>query len=310
MKTDNFRHVRPLVAMAAAVLLAACGGGGSDDADTTVTQETAQSATANALAVPDSAAEAQAETLKTTQAVVAGGQASQTIACAGGGTAVYTVTGGSLGSIANGQLDAGETYTLTFTACRGSAGAASLDGTTTLAVTAATADALTVQTTTTGLTVALPLRTLSWNGSSTLAATTATSGATTTTAVRWTSAQIQLTSVRNARTGTFTLSDVDVQRSVAVTNGVVAGATGSTAMTLAAVLPNGRWTATIASQGNVAYDAAGLPVSGTWSITLPHNAIGVTVSPGSAVVTVDHGPDGTIDRTWTWSTTALADEAA
>lgn len=307
MTTNPIRFTRQALALAAAALLAACGGGGSDD--TTATQETAQSATANALAVPEEGAEAQAETLKTAQAIVAGGQASQTIACAGGGTATYTVAGGSLGSLANGQLDAGETYTLTFTACRGSAGAASIDGTATLAVTAATADAMTVQTTTTGLTVALPLRTLSWNGSSTLAAATTTVGATTTTAVRWTSAQVQLTSVRNARSSAFTLSDVDVQRSVAVTNGVVAGATGSTAMTLAAVLPNGTWTATVASQGNVAYDAAGLPTSGTWSITLPHNAIGVTVSPGTATVTVDHGPDGTIDRTWTWSTTTLAAEA-
>lgn len=309
MRTDTALSLHA-IALAVTALLAACGGGGSDGADTSVTQETAQSATANALAVSEDGAEAQSETLKNAQAVVAGGQASQTIACAGGGTAVYTVTGGSLDSIADGQLDAGETYTLSFSACRGSAGAASVDGTTTLAVTAASGDALTVQTATTGLTVALPLRTLTWNGSSTLAATTTTSGATTTTAVRWTSAEIQLTSVRNARSSSFTLSDVDVQRSVAVTSGVVAGATGSTAMTLAAVLPNGTWKATIASQGSVSYDAAGLPVSGSWSIMLPHNAIGVTVSPGTATVTVDHGPDGTIDRTWTWSTTTLAAGAA
>jgi hypothetical protein len=307
MKT--LTHFAPhAVALAAAALLAACGGGG-DDSDTTASQKTAASASANTLAIPESTAEAGTETLETAQAVVAGGQANQTYACAGGGSATFTVTGASVAAATNGQFDAGETYSLQFDACRGSAGAASVDGAATLVVTAAAAGALTVQTTTQGLTVALPLRTLTWNGSSTIAQTVATSGATTTTSTRWTAAEIELTSVRNARSSTFTLSDVDVTRSVVVTNGVVAGSSGSTAMTMAAVLPNGTWTATIASQGTVSYDAAGLPVAGSWTIDLPHNAIGVTVSSGNAVVTVDHGPDGTIDRTWTYTTDALADEA-
>jgi hypothetical protein len=299
-----------VIAAAAAALLAACGGGGGDSADTTVSQETAESAAANTLAIPASAAEAGTESLKTAQAVVAGGQASQTVACAGGGTAIFTVTGASVAGATNGQLDAGETYSLQFSACRGSAGAASIDGAMTLVVTAAAAGALTVQTTTQGLTVVLPLRTLTWNGSSTLAQTVVVSGATTTTSTRWTAAQIQLTSLRNARSSSFTLSGVDVTRSVVVTNGVLAGSSGSTALTLAATLPNGAWTAAIATQGNVSYDAAGVPIAGTWAIALPHNAIGVTVTPGSAVVSVDHGPDGTIDRTWTFTTGALAAEAA
>lgn len=309
MKTST-RPVPHAIALAAAVLLTACGGGGSDSADTTVSQETAASASANTLAIPDSAAAASTESLKTAQAVIAGGQASQTYACAGGGTATFTISGATVSGATNGQLDAGETYSLLFVACRGSAGAASVDGAMTLVVTAASAGALTVQTATQGLTVALPLRTLTWNGSSTLAQTVVTNGATSTTSTRWTAAQIQLTSLRNARSSSFTLSAVDVMRSVAVTNGVVAGSSGSTALTLAAILPNGTWTAAIASQGNVSYDAAGLPIAGSWAITLPHNAIGVTVSPGSAVITVDHGPDGTIDRTWTYTTAALAAEAA
>lgn len=293
------------IALVTAALLAACGGGG-DSADTTVSQETAESATANALAIPDDTAEAGTEALKTAQAVVAGGQASQTYACAGGGTATFTISGATLAGATNGQLDAGETYNLQFAACRGSAGAASVDGAMTLVVSAAAAGALTVQTETQGLTVVLPLRTLTWNGSSTLAQTVVTSGATSTTTTRWTSAQIQLTSLRNARSSSFTLSGVDVTRGVVVTNGAVAGSSGSTALTLASILPNGTWTAAIASQGTVSYDAAGLPIAGSWAITLPHNAIGVTLSPGNAVVTVDHGPDGTIDRTWTYTTTALA----
>ena len=221
MNTRLLPHA--LAAASAAALLAACGGGGSDATDTTLSQETAESATANTLAIPDSAAAAGTESLKTAQAVVAGGQASQTYACAGGGTATFTISGATVAGATNGQLDAGETYSLQFAACRGSAGAASVDGAMTLVVTAASAGALTVQTTTQGLTVALPQRTLTWNGSSTLAQTVVTNGATTTTTTRWTSPQIELTSQRNARNGTFTLSNVDVTRSVAVTGGVVSG---------------------------------------------------------------------------------------
>jgi hypothetical protein len=307
----NVSHhpLRHAVALAAlSTLLAACGGGG-DPADTTASDATVESASANTLATPESAAAAATESLKTAQAVVASGQASTTIACAGGGTATFAITGATGAGATNGQLDAGEVYSLSYAACRGALGAAQLDGATTLTVTAVSASGVTVQTATQGLTVALPQRTVTLNGSSTLASSVVTSGATTTTTVHWTSPQIQLVSQRNARSSSFTLSGVDVTRSVSVTGGVVSGASGSTALTLDAVLPNGNWSATIASQGNVAYDTNGVPTAGTWQITLPHNAIGVAVGAGTATVTLDHGPDGSIDRSWTFPIATLSAEA-
>jgi hypothetical protein len=139
----------------------------------------------------------------------------------------------------NGQLDAAETCNLSYAGCRGAAGAAQLDGSMTLAVTAASGSDVTVRTATRGLTVTLPQH-------------------------------------------------------------------GADAGRGAAERPVER----DASQGNVSYDANGVPTAGTWQITLPHNAIGVAVGAGTATVTLDHGPDGTIDRTRTFTTTTLDAEAA
>ena len=295
--------------LALVALLAACGGGGDTAADTTVSSETAQSVSANGMVISEDAASASAETLKTAQAVVAGAQASQTYACAGGGTAVYSVSGSSGAALTNGQLDAGETYGLQFTACRGSAGAASLDGTMTLVVTAPSAGVVTVQTSTQGIVVVLPQRTLTLNGSSTLAQTVTTNGATSTMTNQWTSPQITLTSLRNARASSLTLTGVDFTRSVTTTGGVIGGSTGSGALTIAATLPNGAWTAEIVTQGTVSYDTSGLPTQGNWQITLPHNRIGLELGAGVATITIDHGPDGTIDRTYTFGAGTLAAQA-
>jgi hypothetical protein len=291
-------------------LLTACGGGGDDAGSTdNVGQETATAMSANSAVVPADSAEAAATVLVTTQAVVAGGQASQTYNCVGGGTALFTVTGGSVASITNDVLDAGEVYSVSYTACRGSAGAASLDGTATLTVVSAAAGVTDVSTATQGIVVTLPQRTLTLNGNSTLSQTVVTNGATATTTSRWTSPQIVVTSQRNARSSSFTLTNVDLTRSIAVTGGVISARSNSGTHTMSAVLPNASWTITTATQGAVSYDANGVPTQGAWTITLPNNRIGVSVVPGTLTLTLDYGADGTIDRTYTFSATTLVDEA-
>ncbi len=308
-KLFTLRHALPLSALATALLLAGCGGGDDAQTDTSISSETAQSVGANAMVLTEDSASANAALLSTTQVVVAGGQASQTYACPGGGTALFTVTGGSVGSVTNGQLDAGENYSLQFTDCRGAAGATGVSGTMTLAVTAASADAVSVNTSTQAIAVALPRRTLTLNGSSTLAQTVVTNGATVVTTNRWTSPQITLNSLRNARNSSLTLSNVDISRSVTTTSGVASGSSHTGTLTMALGAPNGAWTATIATQGTASYDANGVPVQGAWQMTLPNNRIGLQVVGGSATITVDHGPDGTVDHSYTFSTTTLANEA-
>src|SRR6266568_9032521 len=112
MNSSTFNTSLCGTALAAAALLAACGGGGSSDTstDTSTSAETAQSVSANTVAVPEDSASAMSTTLSTTQAVVAGGQVGQTYGCAGGGTAVFTATGGTVASLLNGLLDTGENY--------------------------------------------------------------------------------------------------------------------------------------------------------------------------------------------------------
>ena len=311
MNTSTLTLALRATALAVAALLAACGGGGSDadSTGTTVSAATAESASANGMAMPEETSSAMATTLSTTQAVVAGATAGATYSCLGGGTAVFSATGGTPAGLLNGQLDAGEVYSVQYNACRGSAGAASLNGTETLTVVSASSGNLTVSTQTQGIVVTLPQRTITLNGSSTLSQTVVTSGASVTTTNHWTSPQIALTSLRNGVTSSLTLTAIDHTRSVTTTNGVAAGTSHNGTITIDATLPASTWTATIATQGAVTFDASGVPTQGTWTITLPHNAIGVTVGSGTATVTVDHGPDGTIDHTYTFGAAALAAEA-
>jgi len=311
MKKNANARLALIPAAALLALLAACGGGG-DDAGTPVTGVTesqAQAMSANSAVVPSETTDAATTLLATTQAVVAGGTASQTFNCAGGGTAVFTATGGSLGSLTNGQLDAGEVYNVTYTNCVGSAGAASLSGSATLTVVSAAAGAVEVTTSTSGIVVTLPQRVLTLNGTSTLSQTVVTSGASTTTTNHWTSPQIVVTSQRNARNSSFTLTGIDITRSITTTNGVISARSSSGTHTMNAVLPNGTWTVTTATNGAVSYDANGVPTQGAWTITLPNNRIGVSVVPGTLTVTVDFGADGSIDRTYTFTSAAIGAEA-
>jgi len=312
MNRLTLRRLAPVAAAATLALLSACGGGGEDAGAPlgAVSELQAESMSANSAVLPADSVEGQATVLSTTRAVVAGGTASQTFACAGGGTAVFTVTGGSIGSVTNGQLDPGEVYSLTYTGCRGAAGAAALTGTTTLTVVTASAGSTEVNTSTQNLQIALPLRTLTLNGSSTLSELVADNGAgVVTTTHRWTSPNITVTSLRNARTSTFTLSDVDQTRVITTTNGTISARTRSGTATMSAQLPNGSWTISTATQGTVSFDANGVPTQGSWTITLPNNIIGISVVPGTLTVTADWGANGTIDRTWTFTSAQIGAEA-
>ena len=166
-----------------------------------------------------------------------------------------------------------------------------------------------MDTSTSGIDIKLPQRTLTLNGTSTLSQTVVSSGATTTTTNHWTSPQIVVTSQRATRSSTFTLTGIDITRSITTTNGVVTARSSSGTHTMNAVLPNGTWTVTTATNGAVSYDANGVPTQGDWTITLPNNRIGVSVVPGTLTVTVDFGADGSIDRTYVFTTTVIAAEA-
>ncbi|MBX3619817.1 MAG: hypothetical protein KF891_07515 [Rhizobacter sp.] len=290
----------------AAALLSACGGGGDDTAPGgSTSNETAQSASANGVVVADDSVRAQAAVLGTARSVIAVGGAAATVNCAGGGTAAFTATGSSLG---NGLLDAGEVYTMQFANCRSSSGSATVTGNLTLGVNSASGESYNVSTTS-QVVVGLPQRTLSFNGSSTLGHTVQTSGATQTTIDRWVSPSVAMTSLRNNRITTLSLTNVDLTQTVTRTGGVVTGSSneGTLTMTYAGWL--GTWSATIATQGVVSFNASGVPLSGQWLITLPRDFIALSVAAGIATATLDFGRNGSIDRTLTWLVPSLIVEA-
>jgi len=304
MKTPFQMRLIGVAAMAS--LLAACGGGGDGtDTSASVSQDKAQAMSADSAALSTDGTDGADALLATTQAVVAAATANVTYNCAGGGTAVFSVSGGA--GIGNGQLDAGEAYSVTYANCRSATGAVALTGAATLTVTQASGGVTAVDTTTQNLQVALPLRTLTYNGNSSFSHTVATSGSTTTITNRWVSPQIVVKSVRNGtlRTSTFTLSDVDMTRTFTQVSGVLTATSFNGTHTMNAVLPNATWSITTATQGGVTCDANGVPTQGAWTITLPNDRVGISVVPGTLTVTVDFGADGSIDRTFIFSTATV-----
>jgi hypothetical protein len=302
------------VAGAIIAALAGCGGGSSSTMPaipgTAASAQMVQVTSANAVAVPSAAMAATSATLTTSQAAVAiagarvivtGNSATATVACPGGGTVVFTVTGPTPANFTDGQLDAGETFTLAFGACKGKSGGASVTGVMTLAVIAATTDSLTVHTTTNAVVVTLPNGTVTLNGSSTLVQTVATSRATVTTIDHWTAPSYSVTTAFNGRSDTFSMTDVDITATTTVTNGTLASTTYQGTMTLSANLSSVSFSITIATQGQANYDGSGTPTQGTWLLTFPFNAITLTIAAGMVTIGVDYGADGTIDQVYTFT---------
>lgn len=313
------RHLIPmLAATSAALLLSACGGGsGSDGSSTTGSSNsgsaadisTAQAASADTTSLSADASNTMTTAVKTTQTVVAGAQAQQTYACAGGGTALYTVTGGTLSALTNGQLDNGEAYVVTFSGCKGAGSLVTLDGQISMTVSSATSSELSVQTRSNALQATLPARVLTLNGSSAISQSISGTTTTGTIGTEWASPQIQLTSVRDGHSSTFSLTAVDLSRTVTTSAGTLVATTLNGNATFNASTINGSWSATVGTQGTVNYDSNGNPVQGSWQIVLPANTVSMSVAAGQATLAIDLGSNGTIDRTIVLTNDALAAQA-
>lgn len=309
MTPSSLRHTLRCATLLAAACLSACGGGSeSDTPQNTVGSETAQSVSANTMVLGPDTVSANAAVLRTAQAVVASGQATTTISCGGGGTARFTVSGGT--SLFNFVLDAGERYDMLFDNCRVSAGAESLSGLMRIDVISASANEMTLQTSTQGIVVTRPQRTFTLNGSSTISQSTVTNGTTVTTTHRWVSPQIALTSLHNANLSSLSFSNVDLTTTSTTVNGVLTGSTSSGTLTITVAWPGNSWSATIATQGPASYDTNGVATQGSWLMTLPHDRIGLVVAAGLATVTLDSGANGSIDHTFFFGVLALIAAAA
>lgn len=307
----------PACAAIAAALLAACGGGGGAEG-TSTSNDSAQVYAAEASLITEDTLSTVDAALSTAQAVVAV-QASAAapmqplaadvqplavatvpVACPGGGTATLSVTGGTPASVLNGVLDAGESYTLVYAACSGAAGAVALDGTFTMAVADAGSGRLALTVGATALAATLPRGAATLDGTLalTVGETTDSGGLTTR------STQVQATSVALAtryasRSSRFTLSALNVARTSTWLAGVAQSSRYSGTHRLDAELPRASFGYTVGTTGEVAYDASGNPVSGSWTVALARGTVGCSVAGGTATITSDEDGDGTPERTWT-----------
>ncbi len=286
-----------------AAALTACGGGGGGETPATLatSEKAATEYSANSSVVANDATTAVDTSVQTAQAVVATqppSVASVPVACPGGGTALLTVTGGTPTSVLNGVLETGEIYQLVYTNCRGAAGAAAVNGTLAMTVQSASATALSLSLGTTDLAVALPRGTVKLTGSVNRQLSNTTTGSTTQLAGQISTPSLSVATQFNARNSVFTLSNVNITRQATLQNNVLQSTSYSGTHTLSATLPNGAFSYTVSTQGNVNYSATGVPTSGAWSLALPNTLITTSVNSTQASITVDEGKDGTIDRSF------------
>jgi hypothetical protein len=312
---------RPGVALLCAGMLGACGGGGSDgSADASTSLDTATRYAANATEMGADAGIVLDAGVVTTQ-VVAAAQASAAAApgglarslatapqpavdvlvnCPSGGTALLSLSGGTPSTQINGTFDTGEVYQLTFARCMVSTGGAALDGALSLTVLSATATGQTLALSATALTATLPGGSVSLTGGATQIQTNTTDASGAAVANRQlTATSLSLATQFNGRTGSYTVSAVDLTRTTTSVAGVQQSSSLRGTHTLSTTVAGASVSYTVATQGGVSYSVDGQPVAGSWTLTLPRTLVGVTVGGGEAVITVDDGKDGTIDRTVT-----------
>lgn len=313
------------LSLLSAALLAACGGGGDSGSAEPLSNNDATSYAANASVVGSDATGALDTTLLTATQLVPGSvgaagvvngreqaQAVSTgaLTCAGGGTATLSIDGPTPANWINGRLDADEVYQITYNQCRGAAGQAALNGDVTMTVLSASSNsagsATSVNFSTTNLTAVLPRGTASFNGNVAVQRTVTVVGNTSSVSTHVTSTSFVVTTNFNNRTSVFTLGNVDLTRQASFAGSVLQSTSHTGSHTLSAVLPNLRYSYSVATQGGTVFDANGLPTQGGWVITLPRRTVTITVAGSNATIAIDDGNNGSIDRSFTVPIAALA----
>lgn len=328
---------RASVLLLALCSLAACGGGGSSDAEAPLAESLVVGSTADATMLAsdaDSAVEtsiataevvvmaqaaeassdAQAAALSATSAaspVVAQAVAEVPVACPGGGQALLSISGGTVASVLNGQLDAGEVYALSFTDCRGAAGGLAQNGEVAFTVTEVNGDQLAVQWQATALRTSLPNGSLQLDGSLSWRRSSQTlSGDTQVWSCSLSTSELHLQTGYNTRSGSYTLSALSHQRTLTWQAGVIQSAELQGTHTMSAMAGSrSGFSYTVSTQGRVSYDATGLQVTGVWLLTLPSTAISVKAESSSVTLSVDDGKDGSVDRSITLPVGELGEQA-
>ena len=319
--TPRFLFSPRIVAVAAAGLaaglLAACGGGGGSASDGSMSASDAQGYAADAATMPVSAAtavESSVGTLENALAVSAAAGTSEhalsaqtqaltgTVACLGGGTIAWSVSGSTPALEANGQFDTGEVYAVTFTQCGSPDGDAVLDGSVTLTVNQRTATSVDLTHTTSALTLTTSVGQWVVNGSTRASrAWTGTSGGGTQVSSQLSSSGVSLSSTIGSWQASYALKSIDwtVVRSYDASGQLSARSHQGTLAIDASTRRRPNASLQITTNGALTIGSDGLAAAGSFSVVDAHDTIACTYGNGTLTLTLDLGNDGTIDRSWT-----------
>lgn len=317
------------MALVLVLAVSACGGGsdtGSGEADAgtagqEVTDATATDTAADAVVVANESLSAVDAAVLTVESVVLA-QATATpsavvvrvpVACPGGGSALLSISGGTAGSVSNGQLDAGEAYSVEFSDCRLATASTTLNGALSFSVDSLSNDEAQLSMGLQSLSAQLALGTVTlsgdvmWQGSR--SAVGSAGGATGGLTSHLAADQLAISTVSGARAGSFELRTLDVVREVFWANGLPTSSSMNGRYVFAATNPRNSFEASVTTSGSTQFGADGLPSAGDWQISLTSWAMGMSVSADTVTLSIDQGNNGTVDRSLTFSRTQLADDA-
>ena len=322
------------VASAAAVaLLAACGGNGTDSDSAPVSNENAQGYAADAATMPVTATTAVAAATLTLQAALADSSASidsvaakqgaasaaseapgdaralditsrRSVPCALGGSVSWVASGLPLAQLLNQQLDAGETYDITYANCATAITGVVLDGNLRVLVNTADASGFDFSTTATALssTTAQGRFVLDGAWRHQLSTRTLAGGGTERTdRLATTGTTLAATTAGGTRQASYELRNMDwtvTDRWDVLGRPVSRSHDGS--LTLFASTPR-RPSATlsVATIGTLVIGADGLVDSGGFAIVAGGDKWSVTYGPTTVTIALDIGNNGSTERTWT-----------
>lgn len=324
-----------------AMLVAACGGGGSQNDDSSsnssssgsTTQAEAQSASSTSLSGGQSVSSSVDVTYRTTLQLVSAskslatskssaaaaastGDTSDTsdttdatdvvtfeVPCESSGIATVKISGGTEDTLLNGELDAGEHYEVSFSACSIEQGVVQLDGGVAMDVESVSTDApanATVAMTFSGLTVSVKDQaTTQLDGTVKLEHTETASDSTTVATSHITSSEISLSTVWNEHSVSLSLTSVDVTHTVTWADDVLSSSTLQGQYEVSGTANSRNFEDSVSIGSEVAFDTGGKLKSGSWTSVDSKRTVTSTAADGSVTLQVDDGSDGTTDRTWT-----------